>query len=228
MGNSQEFICKKCGTTNYGVVFECLKCGTPLETSPDNAQTMVDPPHSRFEAPTIIEPSPEQGAYIEITSGPDTGNHYALIGGITIGRSKKCDIVIDSPKVSREHAKIYQNQYLQWLLQDLDSMNGTILNNRRITRPTVLYNGDEFSISDSNFKVTIIKAYHVETPADEEDMTPEDVEKRGLDPLPERKGCLSNKALLIAFAIIVTICVCAVLYLGWNFLTEQGILHPLF
>lgn len=50
---------------------------------------------------------------------------------ISIGRSQKCDIVLEDPYVSTMHARlIYENNAL--ILEDIDSANGTLLNNKRI------------------------------------------------------------------------------------------------
>jgi hypothetical protein len=227
MGNSLKIVCKQCGTTNYGVLYTCLKCGAALADPPDGVETLKDFPPDRYDAETIIDYPPDQAAFIEIIDGPDTGNHYALSSGTTFGRSKNCDIVIDTPKVSREHAKIIQNEYLQWLLVDLESMNGTILNSRRITKPTVLYNGDEFRISDSSFRITIRKPYLREVLKAAKDQATGDPEQLGLKAILARKPSPSSTALIILLAILLAAVICTALYFGWEFLTEQGILQPL-
>jgi hypothetical protein len=52
--------------------------------------------------------------------------------GFIIGRGPKCDLVIDSPRVSREHVSLTR-QGITWLLKDLGSSNGTWLGQDRIT-----------------------------------------------------------------------------------------------
>lgn len=54
----------------------------------------------------------------------------------TIGRQDDCDLVLDDPKVSRQHASIRPGPGPIRLLHDLDSANGTLVNGRPI-RPTV-------------------------------------------------------------------------------------------
>jgi hypothetical protein len=221
MTDNLEKICQKCGTKNYGVIYYCLKCGAQLSDSAEDAATMLDSPGSRFEAPTVLDYHAEPPAFIEVSAGPDAGHRYELVDGLTFGRSSGCDIVIDSPKASRSHARIEQNEYQQWILVDLGSTNGTIHNQARITGPSVLYNGDEFKIGDFHFQVTIKKPYH--TPSPPNQAAPQSDEQRGqpLQPLPPRKGCQSTTALIVG-GILVIACLCVGIYYGVIYLSELG------
>jgi pSer/pThr/pTyr-binding forkhead associated (FHA) protein len=51
---------------------------------------------------------------------------------INIGRSKENDIVIDNIAVSRRHAQIEKQEGKGYVLRDLNSSNGTLLNNVQI------------------------------------------------------------------------------------------------
>jgi hypothetical protein len=68
--------------------------------------------------------------------------------GATIGRSRQCDVVIDDPNVSRQHAEV-RPRGGAWVLSDLGSTNGSILNGRRIDHPEVIKPGDEIGIGTS-------------------------------------------------------------------------------
>lgn len=61
-----------------------------------------------------------------------------------IGRGKHCDLVIDSGKVSREHAAIVRDDGM-FFIEDLGSSNGTWFDKRRITRRRI-EDGDEYFI----------------------------------------------------------------------------------
>ncbi|PZR04604.1 MAG: hypothetical protein DI536_33975 [Archangium gephyra] len=50
-----------------------------------------------------------------------------------IGRGPQCDLIIDSPRVSREHAALTR-EGVTWVLEDLNSSNGTWLGEDRVTR----------------------------------------------------------------------------------------------
>ena len=65
---------------------------------------------------------------------------------ISIGRWKDNDVVIDDRWVSRYHAQI-RRKGEQYLIQDLDSKNGTLVNGRRIAAATVLEDGDEIRVT---------------------------------------------------------------------------------
>jgi hypothetical protein len=69
-------------------------------------------------------------------------------GGATIGRSRQCDVVIDDPNVSRQHAEV-RARGGAWVITDLGSTNGSSLNGRRIEHPEVIQPGDEIEIGTS-------------------------------------------------------------------------------
>jgi len=52
--------------------------------------------------------------------------------GMIIGRSEKCDIVINSSHISRRHARIFLTSDGQWFVEDLGSSNGTFVNGERV------------------------------------------------------------------------------------------------
>ncbi|NLS98072.1 MAG: FHA domain-containing protein [Planctomycetaceae bacterium] len=67
----------------------------------------------------------------------------------TIGRNSGCDLQIDSPKVSREHAVI-TCQRGGFRIEDLGSTNGTSVNGQRTTQAD-LHDGDIVVIADLEF-----------------------------------------------------------------------------
>jgi hypothetical protein len=71
--------------------------------------------------------------------------------GVTIGRSRQCDVVLNDPNVSRQHAEI-RPRGGSWVLSDLGSTNGSILNGRRIEGPEVVKAGDEVEIGTSKIR----------------------------------------------------------------------------
>ncbi len=79
---------------------------------------------------------------------------------ITIGRNPGNDIHIDNLGVSKQHAKIIK-QDGGYIVEDLNSTNGTFMNDKRVAR-AVLNNNDEVHIGKHSlhiqFKATGIKA----------------------------------------------------------------------
>jgi class 3 adenylate cyclase len=81
----------------------------------------------------------------------ENGSEIPLGGGCTIGRQAGNQIVLGDDRVSRQHALIqWQRTDAEgaggYLLIDLGSSNGTLLNGVRISRPTVLTDGDAIDI----------------------------------------------------------------------------------
>ena len=55
-------------------------------------------------------------------------------GQLTVGRDAECcDVVFEHPTVSRCHAQLHHRDGA-WVLQDLDSTNGTTINGKRVAR----------------------------------------------------------------------------------------------
>jgi hypothetical protein len=70
-----------------------------------------------------------------------------LVGpsGVTLGRSRQCDIVLDDANVSRQHAEI-RARGGSWVLTDLGSTNGSRINGRSVEHPEVVRSGDEIEL----------------------------------------------------------------------------------
>jgi adenylate cyclase len=82
---------------------------------------------------------------------PD-GRIIDLRGSCTLGRSPANAVPIANDHVSRKHAVIqFQGEGGFWLV-DLGSSNGTYLNDRRLTRPVALKNGDRIDIAGSRIE----------------------------------------------------------------------------
>jgi hypothetical protein len=72
-------------------------------------------------------------------------------GGVTLGRSRECDVMLDDPNVSRTHAEL-RPRGGSWVLTDLGSTNGSSVNGQRIDAPTVVKPGDEIELGTSVMK----------------------------------------------------------------------------
>lgn len=70
-----------------------------------------------------------------------------------IGRGRHCDLVIESGKVSREHAAISRGAD-GWILEDLGSANGTWHRRARVDRRR-LEDGDEFFVCAERLRCRI-------------------------------------------------------------------------
>ncbi|HOF87465.1 MAG TPA: FHA domain-containing protein [Armatimonadota bacterium] len=81
---------------------------------------------------------------------PTTGREFPLVGTLTIGRDPGCQIVIPSPTVSKQHARLYA-QAGDWFVEDTGSTNGTLLNDEPLLAPTRVTPGDRLSVGDTRF-----------------------------------------------------------------------------
>ncbi len=75
--------------------------------------------------------------------GPEVGVKFALSEGMTvIGRADQCDVVMDDPGVSRQHAGI-RGDANRYKISDLGSRNGTFVNGDQVgSEPRLLRNFD--------------------------------------------------------------------------------------
>ncbi len=70
-----------------------------------------------------------------------------------VGRGKHCDLVIDSAKVSREHAAIVR-EGADYFIEDLGSSNGTWFERARVQRRRI-QDGDEYFICSEKIRCVI-------------------------------------------------------------------------
>ena len=67
---------------------------------------------------------------------------------VVIGRSNSADVTISDRFLSRKHVRLFRDGD-NWLVEDLGSRNGTLVNGVRITAPKVVSEGDVIGISQS-------------------------------------------------------------------------------
>jgi hypothetical protein len=72
-------------------------------------------------------------------------------GGATLGRSRQCDIVLNDPNVSRQHAEI-RPRGGSWVITDLGSTNGSRINGRQLEGSEVVRPGDELELGSTSLR----------------------------------------------------------------------------
>lgn len=101
-------------------------------TAGENAVALL--PHLKLLTPVIGK------------GGEAVADLYPLVRPTTlIGRGAKCNIVLPDLYISSEHARI-EKQKDRYFIDDLQSANGTFVNNGKITERTELRNGDRISL----------------------------------------------------------------------------------
>ena len=93
----------------------------------------------------------ERAIRLRIEQGPEAGRVFTLTeGAITIGRQEGNTIVIDDRQLSRVHARLADGIEGP-TITDLDSANGTFVNDQRIDAPRPLRPGDRLRLGETVF-----------------------------------------------------------------------------
>lgn len=115
-----------------------------LRLAHGNPQTVVETPSIVESVVETVEAEPASGNARLVDR--ITGTEYDLtLTRMTIGRDDSCDIVLDDANASRSHASIRQNALGTWKIVDLESTNGTLVNDR-IVDQMVLRPGDMLTV----------------------------------------------------------------------------------
>ncbi len=115
----------------------------------------VSPPPS----PPPPPPAPSVGTYGFLTH-PSWAPIALQPGQTTLGRADENDLVLESPQVSRHHARITCSEGT-CRIEDLGSSNGTFINGRRVTQAP-LSPGDQLRIGDQTFTYQLTDRAEVE------------------------------------------------------------------
>jgi pSer/pThr/pTyr-binding forkhead associated (FHA) protein len=100
-------------------------------------------PHATATTPTRLV----------ITSGPREGLEVDLPEEqLTIGRSSESGLVIRDDYTSTHHARLMLWD-ANWVIEDLDSTNGTFLDGARVTLPTAVPPGTPVTIGTTTFEL---------------------------------------------------------------------------
>lgn len=79
---------------------------------------------------------------------------YFTQSEILLGRDSHCDVPLPDDTVSTRHARL-SHHHGQWWLEDLDSTNGTMLNDDKVSIPTVVINGDEVECGKASIVIKL-------------------------------------------------------------------------
>jgi serine phosphatase RsbU (regulator of sigma subunit)/pSer/pThr/pTyr-binding forkhead associated (FHA) protein len=91
-------------------------------------------------------------AFLQLVKGALPGTRFVLTGErAVIGRSAECEVPLDVPAVSRRHAAVFRDRG-RFFVEDLNSRNGTFLNDTKVVDRTPLRDGDQLVICDQEFR----------------------------------------------------------------------------
>jgi diguanylate cyclase (GGDEF)-like protein len=96
--------------------------------------------------------------------GPDIGRRIPLVNSqYIVGRDNDAGLVVSRSSVSRSHARVFVDDDNNWWVEDLNSTNGTFVNEQRI-RAQQLNDADQVRFGDAIYKFlagsNIESAYH--------------------------------------------------------------------
>ena len=96
-------------------------------------------------------------ASLLIITGSSSGDYYLLKGrSVVIGRDDGSPIQIVDEAVSRRHLRIRQDADHRYVAEDLDSANGTSINDERIDRERSLTDGDILTLGSTEIMFSAI------------------------------------------------------------------------
>ena len=126
------------------------------QNKPKPAETTEQKPVPRDTGRTNTELQLPQGKRLSlaIIDGPDSGSVFRIEKPrITIGRGSS-DLTLNDSEASRQHAAV-EVRDTQYVLLDLSSTNGTLVNGRRISEPVELQDKSEFQVGSSTLMLIV-------------------------------------------------------------------------
>ncbi len=160
-----------------------------------NPTTALQPPSHQpgVPAPFVINEETPWG-WLEYRSGRFLGQRLALKRAvITFGREEDNDIWIDDEMASRHHAELAYNDG-SIILTDCDSLNGVLLNGKRILRSVEVKPEDSLEVGGQRF--SFLLAEKQEAALDAFDPLNNHTWRSSLDPLTGRSKALAVTRLL--------------------------------
>jgi EmrB/QacA subfamily drug resistance transporter len=106
------------------------------------AETSINP-----WAPIVASGLP----WLLVSEGPLAGSRFSVDGRLVIGR-EGADVSIDDPEISRRHAVVRVVEG-SLVVEDLNSLNGTWVNGRRIALPTLVEPGDAITVGSTVLEI---------------------------------------------------------------------------
>ncbi|HEY5709204.1 MAG TPA: FHA domain-containing protein [Solirubrobacterales bacterium] len=97
------------------------------------------------------QPPPDVWLVADRGGGLEPGERFDLIGGLSIGRSADADVRIDDRYASGVHARIFSRDGRTYI-EDMNSTNGTQLNDATLSGEAELIDGDVVRIGDTELR----------------------------------------------------------------------------
>ncbi|EOQ62031.1 hypothetical protein F935_02811 [Acinetobacter calcoaceticus ANC 3811] len=126
---------------------------------------------------------------LQAITGEITGQEISVDRDMLVGRHQDADVLLQAAEISRRHAALLLKDQLLWV-QDLNSSNGTFINDIRIEQEKQLHDGDIIQFASFKFSVLapaqeIIDLPEIEVEPVNTASTP-DLSDQGMPSLTER------------------------------------------
>ncbi|ONN48296.1 hypothetical protein AC056_16695 [Acinetobacter genomosp. 33YU] len=126
---------------------------------------------------------------LQAITGEITGQEITVDRDMLVGRHQDADLLLQAAEISRRHAALLLKDQLLWV-QDLNSSNGTFLNDIRIEQEKQLHDGD--IVQFASFKFSVLAPAQKITDLPEVEAEPvqaaptQDLSDQGMPSLAER------------------------------------------
>lgn len=137
----------------YGFLFNLLMALRRDLGAARHDAVSVEPARPVSAPPLRLQPV--EGRLLVLDSGNSdlrSGRAFRLVGETIIGRAPDVDLRIEDRMVSGQHARLYPVDG-RWLLEDLGSTNGTLLNQQPVAREQQVEYGDVIGIGSVTLKL---------------------------------------------------------------------------
>lgn len=122
---------------------------------------------------------------LQAITGEFTGQEISIERDMLVGRHQDADILLQSADISRRHAALLLKGEQLWV-QDLNSSNGTFINDTRVEQETALNDGDILQFASFVFSVLAIVPTLTELPEIEVEPVTATKHDSGMPTLAER------------------------------------------
>ena len=110
---------------------------------------------ARPAAPTAAPPPPpiEDARRLLVIDGPSAGRSLPLgPAPVLLGRGEECTVALDDEYASTRHARLSRTDR-GWVLEDLQSTNGTFVGEEQVTSAVLLGAGDRFRVGKTTLEL---------------------------------------------------------------------------
>jgi len=126
---------------------------------------------------------------LQAITGEFTGQEISIDRDMLVGRHQDADLLLQAAEISRRHAALLLKDQLLWV-QDLNSSNGTFVNDIRIEQEKQLHDGDIVQFASFKFSVLAPAQENNDLPEIEAELVQaapaQDLSDQGMPSLAER------------------------------------------